>query len=158
MSEQTSGEVLHIHVAPRDGDPLERLDTVEALAGRGLQGDRYVDRSPSHNITLVEDEKLRAACERIGVAYEPGCSRRNVTVRGIALDAFVGKQLRIGDVVIEGHELCEPCQRMETAIGPGAMSTLVHQGGLRGRIVRGGRIAVGDRVTAVTGDPADASS
>ena len=46
-----------------------------------------------------------------------------------------------------GEEWCEPCNHLQRLTRPGVLRGLVHRGGLRADIVRGGRIAVGDEVT-----------
>jgi len=144
-----SGQVVHIHVTHADGEPLERRDEVTLVTGQGIDGDRYFGRGRgAKNVTLVEEEKLRAACDEIGVDYAPGCSRRNVTVTGVDLNALVGRTFRLGDAVLEGQELCEPCGLMETSIGTGAREALGHKAGLRARIVEGATVRVGDAVGA----------
>jgi MOSC domain-containing protein YiiM len=146
-----TGQVRHIHVAPADGEPLMARDQVTLVEGKGIEGDRYFGRGrPAKNLTLVEEEKLRAACDEIGVTYAPGCSRRNVTVTGVDLNALVGRTFRLGEAVLQGDELCEPCGLMESCIGIGARDALVHKAGLRARILRGATIGIGDAVGAPT--------
>ena len=42
---------------------------------------------------------------------------------------------------------CEPCHYIETLLGrPGLLRALVGRGGLRARVLEGGRIAVGDAI------------
>jgi hypothetical protein len=68
------GEVVSIHVATKAAMPMESRQQVEAIAGRGLEGDRYFDGSGywSNNagvdreVTLIEIEAIEAlANERI---------------------------------------------------------------------------------------------
>jgi MOSC domain-containing protein YiiM len=75
-----------------------------------------------------------------------GASRRQVVVRGIALNDTVGKRLRVGPLVVEVHELCDPCENMESKIGPGAMRAMEGRGGVCGRVIVGGVLRPGDRV------------
>jgi hypothetical protein len=150
------GSVEHIHVAPDTGGDPEPRESVEAVAGRGLEGDRYysgkgiynerADLEPS-DVTLIEAEALEAAAEDYDVAFEPGAHRRNVTTRGVALNHLVGKRFRVGEVVLEGTGLCDPCGYMASlADQPDGATALEHRGGLDARILESGAIEVGDDV------------
>ncbi len=146
-----SGRVtsIHLHVAGR-GEPLETVERVRAVAGEGLEGDRY--RSPDHpreegrQLTLVEGEALELLRERSGIELEPWETRRNVTTRGVDLNALVGKRFRVGEAECEGIEPCHPCRHLERVTEQGVLKGLAGRGGLRANVLSGGRIAVGDAV------------
>jgi MOSC domain-containing protein YiiM len=147
------GVVGAIHVAPETGAPVEGRDRVEAVAERGLRGDRYFheegsfrDREGS-DITLIEREALDAVEADYGIDLAPGVHRRNVTTEGVALNHLVGERFAVGRAVCEGVELCEPCSYLERKLErEGVREALVHRGGLRARIVADGAVAVGDAV------------
>ena len=152
-----TGSVAAIHVAPDTGGDPEPVDAVEAVAGRGLEGDRYYrgggvynerdDLEPS-DVTLIEAEALAAAREEYGVDFEPGAHRRNVTTRNVALNHLVGERFEIGEVVLKGVGLCAPCGYMESlADQPDAATALKHRGGLDAEIVESGAIGVGDAIS-----------
>ena len=75
-------------------------------------------------------------------------SRRNIITQGIALNHLVEQEFRIGDVVLRGTRLCEPCAHLEKLTVKGALRGLIHRGGLRAEIVKGGIIRVGDPILA----------
>ena len=150
-----NGEVLHIHLATEAGADPAPVDSVRAEPGRGLEGDRYFAAKGSYSgdgrsgreVTLVASEALEAAAAEFGLELAPGESRRNITTRGVDLNAFVDRELRLGEVVLRGVRLCEPCQDLEDYIGkPNVIKGLVHRAGLRCEIVAGGVIRVGDEV------------
>jgi MOSC domain-containing protein YiiM len=97
-------------------------------------------------VTLIEIEAIEGLRRDYKVQLEPGQSRRNIVTRGIPLNHLVEKEFRIGDVVLRGTRLCEPCAHMEKLTVNGAMRGLIHRGGLRAEIIKGGTIKVGDRV------------
>ena len=150
------GLVKHIHTAPKTGGGPKPRDSVEAVAGRGLRGDRYFKGDGIYNeqeelepsdITLIEAEALDAAAEDYDVDFEPGAHRRNITTRGVPLNHLVGERFRVGEAVFEGTGLCEPCGYMESlADQHNAAEALTHRGGLDARIVESGAISVGDDV------------
>ncbi|MFW5973935.1 MAG: MOSC domain-containing protein [Natrialbaceae archaeon] len=152
-----TGSVESIHVSPETGgDPVPR-DSVEAVAGRGLSGDRYYEGEGIYNeqedlepsdVTLIEAEALAAARDEYEVDLGAGAHRRNITTRNVALNHLVGERFHIGAVVLEGTGLCEPCGYMQSlADQPDAVAALTHRGGLDARIVESGRISVGDDIS-----------
>lgn len=155
-----TGTVRAIHIAPEAGAPMEIRERVEAVAGRGLRGDRYFlgegtysesARDISMEITLIEAEALAAVERDYNIELADGEHRRNVTVEGVTPNHLVGEQFYVGDVVCEGAELCAPCSYLERLLErEGIHEALIHRGGLRARIVQGGVIAVDEQVR--TGD------
>ena len=148
------GRVESLHVAAAAGAPMLSVDSVHAVPGRGLEGDRYYSKAGTwsgkdgadREITLIESEAIEALRRDYGVALEPKESRRNVATRGVALNHLVGKRFRIGEVTVLGLRLCEPCGYMEETSGLPVRPGLVHRGGLRAQILTEGRIRVGDAV------------
>ena len=88
----------------------------------------------------------RAAEVLEDVGPEPIEARRNLIVRGVDLDALRGRRFRVGAVECLGQRRCEPCAHLERVTRPGVLRALVHRGGLRADIVRGGELHVGDPV------------
>ncbi|WP_123537637.1 MOSC domain-containing protein [Halosimplex salinum] len=139
---------------------MEARESVEAVAGRGLRGDRYFDdrglwneieADPDNDltgaseVTFIESEALAAVERETDIAVPTGAHRRNVTTRDVPLNHLVDRQFRVGEAVCEGIQLCEPCSYMESLVGEdGLEAALVHRGGLDARIVESGEITVGD--------------
>lgn len=146
-----SGVVEGIYIAPAAEAPMVAADAVRAVAGRGLEGDRYFDGDGTFSrpnatglqVTLVD----AAALEASGVA--PLEARRNVVVRGIDVDALVGRRFRVGEVECFGRRRCEPCAHLQRLTRPGVLRALVHRGGLRADVVGDGVLRVGDEVAAL---------
>jgi MOSC domain-containing protein YiiM len=135
-----------VHLGAPGVAELRSVESVRAVAGRGLEGDRHFHEEgapPGQALTLVEAEVVR----EVGLA--PGETRRQLTVRGMKLNDLVGKRFRVGDVECFGVELCEPCSHLEEMTRPGMIKALVHRAGINADIVSGGTIRVGDSVTVV---------
>ena len=146
-----TGRVEAINVAADLEGQCRPVEVVEALAGRGLRGDRYFADAPreqgeGRDITLIQAEALEGLHEEHGIELSGAESRRNVLTRGIDLNALVGRRFTVGQAECVGVELCEPCNHLQKMTQPGVLRGLVHRGGLRADVVRGGRIAVGDAV------------
>jgi hypothetical protein len=152
------GVVVALLLAPTAEAPLTRVGAAEAIAGSGLDGDRYASSAGTfsgsgrgYELTLVEVEALDAlAADGLEVSWED--ARRNVVTRGIRLNALVGHRFRIGDVECVGRRLAEPCAHLQQLAPAGVLAGLVHRGGLRADILRGGTIRVDDPVVAIRGD------
>lgn len=153
------GEVVGIYLAAAGGLPMQAVAGVDAAAGQGLQGDRYrtgrgywsYDSRLYEDVTLIAVEALAAAAAEHGVSLRGGASRRNIETRGVDLDALVGQLFRAGGVELRGERPCEPCRYLDGVTGLSAKTALQGRGGLRATVVRGGRLQVGDDVTA--GEP-----
>jgi len=130
-------------IAIGPADALGPVDSVEAIAGSGLRGDRHYrhgGQRPGGALTLVEAEVL----EEVGLSGAE--SRRQVVTRGVRLNDLVGKRFRVGEAECLGVELCEPCTHLEAMTRPGIIRDLVHRAGLNADILSGGTISVGDAV------------
>src|SRR5262249_55324154 len=142
------GAVAGILVASQAEAPLRRVDSVAALPGRGLEGDRYAEgrgtfSGPGHGyeVTLVEADVLDA----VELSWED--ARRNIVTTGISLNALVGRRFRVGSVTCVDRTLAEPCPLLEKLARPVLLRPLVHRGGIRADILSGGTITTGDDVT-----------
>lgn len=142
-----AGRVEAIAVAARKEGPVTLVAAAEAVAGRGLRGDRYAAGagtfpSPGDGaaLTLVAAEVLEAFAPPL----TPGEHRRNVVVRGADLDALVGRRFRLGAVLCEGRRPAEPCAHLERLARRPLLRALVHRGGLRADVLEGGTLRVGD--------------
>ena len=146
MTESRVGTVERIHVASGTGGDPEPREAVEAVADRGLRGDRYFDGDGIYNeqselepsdITLIEAETLAAAAAEHGVDLEAG----------VDLGELVGERCRVGEATVEGTGRCEPCGYMaDLAEESDAVTALDGRGGLDARIVESGTVAVGDEI------------
>lgn len=148
------GRVLHIHLSPTAGAPMESLQRAEALAGTGLAGDRYANltghwspiKRSGDRLTLIEQEEIDRLGAEWGLPLAPGETRRNITTRGIRLDSLIGKRFQIGQVVCRAVRRCEPCTWLEELLGREIIYPLVHRAGIRVEILVGGPIALGDPI------------
>jgi MOSC domain-containing protein YiiM len=132
-------QVEEINIGPSDS--IAPVDSVTALAGRGLVGDQHFSEDAwGMELTLIQAEDLA------DVGLSGAQSRRQVVVRGVRLNDLVGRRFRVGDVECVGVELCEPCAHLQGLTRPGIIKDLLHRGGLRADILSDGQIRVGDAV------------
>ncbi len=155
------GTVISIHIAQAGAGPMMSINEVRAVAGKGLEGDRYFKKVGTYSnnpglgrdLTLIEMEAIEALKRDYGIDLSLGDSRRNIVTRGVPLNHLVGQDFKAGEVLLRGTRLCEPCSHLEKLTQKGVMRGLVHRGGLRAEILTQGIIRVGDAIDAVEAAP-----
>jgi MOSC domain-containing protein YiiM len=142
-----------IFVTTAASEPMIQLETASAIAGKGLEGDRYYletgfysDGNDGRQLTLIEQESLEALRRDHGVSLAPIECRRNLMTSGVRLNDLVGKRFRVGEVECEGIRLCPPCNHLEELTRRGMLKGLARTGGLRAHVLNDGQISVGDEV------------
>jgi MOSC domain-containing protein YiiM len=153
------GTVEAIAVASTATGPMQLVEEAQALAGRGLEGDRYAAKAGTftpragsgggYDLTLIQaevlDELVLTEDRRLGYAE----ARRNVITRDVDLNALVGRRFRVGDVECFGQRLCEPCAHLERLTTKGVLRGLIHRGGLRADVLTDGRIGIGSAIETI---------
>lgn len=151
-----TGSVVSVYTTPEASAPMQALESVRAVADRGLEGDRYFNNAgfysgtpgPFRQISLIEEESLDALVRDHGMTVEPGETRRNIVTRGVPLNHLIDREFRVGSAVIRGLKLCEPCAHLVALTGKhGYLPNLIHRGGLHAEIVSDGEIRPGDEIT-----------
>src|SRR3954453_12360417 len=97
------GHIAAIYISPDAGVLPHSVPRARALAGRGLEGDRYAlgcgtfsANSGPRDITLIEAETLEQFTADHGHSLGPAESRRNLITRGVRLNDLVGCEFQIG--------------------------------------------------------------
>jgi len=147
------GTVVSINIASKAEGPMQSVNEVRAIPGKGLEGDRYFFRQgtfykpqPDREITLIEAEAIEGLRREIDIDFALSGSRRNVVTRGVPLNHLVGREFWIGEVKARGLKLCEPCSHLQRLSHPKVLPGLVHRGGLRAQILTEGTIRVGESI------------
>ena len=131
------------------GQPMIRVREVQALAGRGLEGDRYTlgtgyySRRDPCQLTLIEGEALDLITVGFGLRVKNGEHRRNLVTRGIRLRELEGKRLRVGEVLLEFERPRPPCGYMERITQPGMTRALGEGSGIGVRVLTSGLLHEG---------------
>jgi hypothetical protein len=131
---------------PADGPapppPGELRAEIEIRQGQGIVGDRYFGR-PAHRdaaVTIIAAESLPPGADLSHV-------RRNILLRGVAVDDLVGATLVLdsgnGPVRLRVNRRANPCAWMDATIGAGAWKALKGKGGVRCTPLNDGVLTVG---------------
>jgi MOSC domain-containing protein YiiM len=157
------GTLEAIFIGPTKAGPMQRVESAQAVAAKGLTGDRYCTGDgtfsdwpgaaanssaidPETQVTLIEAEAVEAVNRDCELAFEAAQSRRNLLVRGVPLNHLVGREFQVGPVRLRGIKLCEPCGHLEKLTLPRLKQALLHRGGLRAEILTNGELKPGDMV------------
>jgi MOSC domain-containing protein YiiM len=151
-----TGVVRHLHITPRAFLPMKSFPELTLVAGKGIEGDRYMigretgfySEKPEEGrqITLFEIETLEALSRDAKITLLPEEHRRNVTVQGVPLNHLVGRQFWLGETLLEATRLSIPCRHIEEIVGKAVFDPLINRSGLNCRILKGGVVRVGDLV------------
>jgi MOSC domain-containing protein YiiM len=148
--------VTDLFVAPEGSEPMAAVDAVEAVADRGLRGDRYFEGTGTYamdacQVTLIASEDVAAIDEAFGIDLAAGEHRRNVVTEGIDVQDLLDHRVRIGDAVLEGTRPRPPCPHVEELAGEAGVASALGEGrgGICADVIASGEIRVGDPITDV---------
>lgn len=151
-----SGRLGGIARHDRPRGPIETLEHVAVTRELGVRGDLRgairPGKSGRRQISLIEAESWDEALADLKLSADqllPWHVRRaNLLVHGIRLPREAGKIIAIGKSLrIETTCECDPCSRMDQIL-PGLKLALMPdwRGGVLGRVLTDGEIAIGDEV------------
>ena len=160
MSENTAAHVHAILTSPSKGEPLTAHESIQAVAGRGLEGDRYYlgtgyysgDKVWDAHVTLMEQEAVDAVNAAQDKKFTAEMLRRNIITKNVRIKDLIGKRFRIGDAVFEGWKEWPPCNYV--AGMNDCQELLKHfaqSSGIGASILETGEIRAGDSIEILTG-------
>ena len=149
----SGARLLGIYLASKREEMPHSVERAQAVAGRGLEGDRYAagigafSHGPGkHDLTLIEAEVLAAYEHESGKKLSAAESRRNLLTQGVRLNDLVGRVFQIGPVRMLGLRLSEPCSHLAHLTHAETLPGLVHRGGLIAEVLNDGELRVGDEI------------
>lgn len=150
------GTVAHLHITARAFLPMRGQEAITLVAGRGIEGDRYMlgieegfysaKPEEGRQVTLFEEEALECIRRDHGIELRPEEHRRNVTTRGVPLTHLVGHRFRLGPCLLEATRLSIPCRHIEEILEKPVFDPMINRSGLNCRILEGGVVRVGDAI------------
>ncbi len=151
------GIIVGICISPIKKQPMQTVEQALALAGRGLERDRYADGAGSYSKGEVGRRQITFMSERFfpNSGFTFADSRRNVFVRsteGLELYKLLPDRLfRIGDAIFRAVKYCDLCGEPDKLITPRERSfreTFLDCGGIVADIITGGILKVGDTLVS----------
>ena len=155
---------MGLFISPGIGKRMQARAMVRALAGQGLQGDRYalglgsysrLPRQIVRHVSLIGREAMAAANEELirrgSAPFEPDETRRNIVVEGVDVYALLDREFRISAVRLRGTDITRPCHVPSAAAGKTGFKEAYHdRGGILAEVLSNGLISLGDVLVAQT--------
>ena len=151
-----TGIVVALFTVDRRAAPMKKVEQLYALAGRGIEGDRYFlgtgtyskSPEPGRQVTLIKSEVLESLKNKLEINVKPEESRRNILTQGIEINDLIGTEFYVGTVRLRAHRITQPCLYLEKLLDqPGLYKELWDNGGISCEILSDGVIKEGDPST-----------
>lgn len=146
----SKGIVVCICIGPKAGEPMQQHIAARAVAGAGLEGDRYGRGDGSFNKGNLGKRQvsLMNALFFPGTGFTYADSRRNIFTSGVELMWLIGREFKIGEARMLGVKYCEPCERPSKLKGvTTSFAEVFHdRGGIIAEVLEGGVIRIDDEV------------
>ena len=142
-------KVFKLGVSSDNNKEIKEVEFIEVLANKGVIGDRHFKdyNDPYCQLSLIESENIDEYNFKFGLSIPYVNFRRNIITKGIRLNEFVGKKLKIGNVEVEGIDLCRPCKHLSEILNQdNIIKEFLRKGGLRCHILSSSKINIGDQI------------
>ena len=141
--------VFEIGITEKNNKEIEKKETVEVIASKGIIGDRYFKdfNGDREQITLIESENIDYYNKTFNTNFNYLQFRRNIITKGIELNHLVGKNIFVGKIKLKVNDLCRPCKDLQTGLDKtNIIKEFLRRGGLRCEILTSGSIKIGDKI------------
>jgi MOSC domain-containing protein YiiM len=145
--------VYEIGITEKDNQEIEKKESIEVVASKGIVGDRYFHdfNGDREQITLIESENIDYYNNTFNTKFTYVEFRRNIITKNIKLNDLVGKTILVGNIKLKVNDLCRPCKDLQQRLGKSnIIKEFLRRGGLRCEILSSGTINVGDKITVKT--------
>ena len=142
--------VFEIGITKNKDNNIEKKETVEVVASKGIIGDRYFQdfNDDREQITLIESENIDYYNKTFNTNFNYLEFRRNIVTKDIELNSLIGKTILVGKIKLKVNDLCRPCKNLQNILGQNnIIKEFLRRGGLRCEILTSGVINVGDKIT-----------
>ena len=142
--------IFQIGIAKIKHNPIQMVDSIEVVEGKGIKGDRKFrdNNSKDEQLTIIESENIDYYNKKYNTSFSYLEFRRNLITKNIQLNELVGKILLIGNVKVNTIDLCRPCKELEKKLGAkNYLKEFLRRGGIRCEILKSGFIKVGDKIS-----------
>lgn len=148
---------LHaIIIGEKAKEPLHYVESIRALKGKGLEGDRYFYGQGTFNkpqlsqdvreVSILPFETLAVCNSRLGSDLDFLDLRRNLIIKNFDASLLKDKVFTIGTAKLRIVRTCPPCRYLSRLLDVDMMKGLKYIGGYRALVVQSGMMSVGDEI------------
>ena len=144
--------VYEIGITEKNNQEIEKKETIEVVASKGIVGDRYFHdfNGDREQITLIESENIDYYNNTFSTKFTYLEFRRNIVTKNIKLNDLIGKTIQVGEIKLKVNDLCRPCKDLQQRLGKSnIIKEFLRRGGLRCEILSSGNINIGDKITVL---------
>ena len=144
--------VYEIGITEKNNQEIEKKETIEVVASKGIVGDRYFHdfNGDREQITLIESENIDYYNDTFNTKFTYLEFRRNIITKNIKLNDLVGKTIQVGEIKLKVNDLCRPCKDLQQRLGKSnIIKEFLRRGGLRCEILSSGNIKIGDKISVL---------
>ncbi len=149
--------ILHaIIIGQKAKEPLHYVESIQAVQGKGLEGDRYFYKQGTFNkpqlsqdvreISILPYEALEECNTRLNSSLDFLDLRRNLIIKDFDPTLLEDKSFSIGTAQFRLVRTCPPCRYLSRLLNEDIMTGLKYIGGHRAVIVQSGLLHVGDKL------------
>ena len=148
--------VARLFIASEASAPMREVDQIDAIARRGLRGDRYCEgcgfwsEKDECEITMISQEDLDDIEQEKGINLDNGAHRRNIVARNIAMQSLISKRFQIGDAKFAFERPRPPCLHLQQISEPGVVKALAGRSGICIRCFHSGVVRRGDPIIPIS--------
>jgi len=145
-----------IIIGEKAKEPLHYVESIRAIKGKGLEGDRYFYGQGTFNkpqlsqdvreVSILPFESLAECNGRLGSDLDFLDLRRNLIIKNFDASLLEDKIFTIGTAKFRIVRTCPPCRYLSRLLDEDMMKGLKYIGGYRAHIVQSGMISVGDEI------------
>ena len=142
-------KVLKLGITNKPGNRISDVNSIKAIAGKGIFGDRHFSENKNirEQVTLIESENIDKYNLNSNTKIPYLDFRRNIVTEGIKLNDLLNKQITIGNIKLLGKDLCSPCKHLQELLGyNNIIKEILIKGGLRCEIINSGTIYLNDEI------------
>lgn len=139
-------EVLSVNISEKRGTQKHEVPWIRLVAGYGIEGDAHAGDWHRQVSLLAEESIDRMRTDHVPGLFS-GAFAENMITRGIDVKNLpLGTRLRIGTALLEITQIGKECHN-DCEIRRAAGHCVMPTDGVFARVIEGGRISPGDRIT-----------
>lgn len=148
-----NGKIVSINISEKKGVRKKPVDEATISENLGIEGDAHASSEWHRQVSLLALESIKKMQEA-GADVKPGDFAENLTTEGIDLLALpIGTRMKIGkDVIGEVSQIGKECHS-KCAIFYQAGDCVMPKEGIFIRILKGGKLKIGDEIEVKLREP-----
>ncbi|MBI5212925.1 MAG: MOSC domain-containing protein [Nitrospirae bacterium] len=150
-----AGRIVSINISEKKGMRKKPVEEAVINENSGIEGDAHASDKWHRQVSLLALESVKKM-QDMGLNVKPGDFAENITTEGLDLPSLpLGTRMKIGkDVIGEVSQIGKECHT-KCAIYQQAGDCVMPKEGIFIKVLKGGKIKVGDEVSVMLRKPVE---